>query len=588
VQSVQQPKPLPPKRSFALFLEDSVNQLPANPALKRHHLESVVIQWLESISGSESYRERHCRLDTLDHSDGELIPRRLTESAPNIEYTWDTEGFVMPPTPTSRHAPSVALSGISSASTGFSRKSLVEDPHYRWMNLAENNISIRSVHEEFPEDIASLVDHVRKDRDSPGPSSDQLRQDTDLERLEMGTGESDVEEYFRANVFPNPKLSDSLQCTNRNPMAKQVVPDVGSELKLKVSTPVPDMLYGYNRNRAFHQQQAQLLSMGTEMVANKQGLIYPFFIIEFIADGPGECGSLWVATNQCLGGSASCVNIAERLNRQLRHYKSEKVQPINSAAFSIAMSGTEARLYISWKHNELDYYMRKVRSFALQRPKDYVEFRKHVRNIIDWGEDKRLKQIQESLDNLLEESRRTSEVAKSRPPPSDNSASSSTHNFQSSHYQGPEEDDLNCQLLEETEYYTSINDQDGWNAPAQQPLSSTDAPQLVTSVYGYNSTRASQPVASVYPTDAAWGYPTDGQRVLAADDGYNPDTLHAQDYEYRPSDAPVTPSYSSENVSFPLESHEGVDGSNTRGHRKRQRSRGHTDNSKARKTRKRP
>ena len=586
MQSVQQPKPLPPKRPFTLFLEDSVDQLPLNPALKRYHLESVIIQWLESISGSESYRERHCRSDTLDHSDGELIRRRLTESASNIEYTRDAEGFVMPPTPTSRYSPSVASSDISSAFTGLNRKRLVENPFYRVNNLAENNISIRYVQEEFPEDIASLVDHVRKDRDSPGPSLDQLRQDTDLHHLEMGTGEPDVEEYFRANVFPNSKLSDSLQCTNRYPMAKQVVPDVGSKLKLKVSTLVPDMLYGYNPNRAFHQQQAQLLSMGTEMVANSQGLIYPFFVIEFIADGPGGCGSLWVATNQCLGGSTSCVNIAERLNRQLRHYKSDKVQPINSAAFSIAMSGTEARLYISWKHNKLDYYMQKVKSFALQRPKVYVEFRKHVRNIIDWGKNKRLKQIQESLDYLLEESRRrTFEVAKSRPPSSDNSASSSTqsregktsdHNqvsdtipdFQSSHYQGHEEDDPNCQLLEETEYYTSINDQDGCNMPAQQPLSSTDAPQPVTSVYGYNSTSAPQPVALVCATDAAWGYPTDGQQVLTADDGYNPDTSHAQNYGYHPSDAPVAPSYSSENMSFPLGSHEGVDDSNTRGHRR--------------------
>ena len=486
VQSVQQPKPLPPKRPFTLFLEDSVDQLPSNPALKRHHPESVVIQWLESISGSESYWERHCRSDTLDHSDGELIPRRLTKSVPNVEYTRDAEGFVLPPTPTSRYASSVAPSDISSAFTGLSRKKLVEDPFYRVMNLAENNISIRSVHEEFPEDIAGLVDHVRKDRDSPGPSLDQLRQDTDLHRLEMGTGESDVEEYFHANVFPNPKLSDSLQGTNRNPMAKQVVPDVGSELR--VSTPVPDMLYGYSCNGAFHQQQAQLLSMGTEMVANSQGLIYPFFVIEFVADGPEGCGSLWVATNQCLGGSASCVNIAERLNHQLRHYKSDKARPINSATFSIAMSGTEARLYISWKPNELDYYMQKVESFILQKPEQYVEFRKYVRNIIDWGKEKRLKQIQESLDNLLEESkRRTPEVAKSHPPPSDNSASNSTHkrkasrkgktshhnqvsdaiqDFQSSHYQVHEEDDSNCQLLEETEYYTSFNNQDRCNAPA--------------------------------------------------------------------------------------------------------------------------
>jgi hypothetical protein len=54
-----------------------------------------------------------------------------------------------------------------------------------------------------------------------------------------------------------------------------------------------------------------------------------------------------VATNQCLGGSASYVNIAERLNRRLKQCKSDEVRPIDSAALSIAMNGTEARLYIS-------------------------------------------------------------------------------------------------------------------------------------------------------------------------------------------------------------------------------------------------
>ena len=130
--------------------------------------------------------------------------------------------------------------------------------------------------------------------------------------------------------------------------------------------------------------------------------MYPFFVIEFKGNG----GDLWVAINQCLGGSASCVNIAERLNRQLKACKSSKVKPIDSTAFSIAMNGTEARLYVSWKHSDLDYYMQKVDSFLLQKPQDYIEFRKYVRNILDWGKDNRLKEIRESLDTLLEESRK--------------------------------------------------------------------------------------------------------------------------------------------------------------------------------------
>lgn len=460
VQTVhQQPKPLPLKRPHALFLEDTVDLLPSNPAPKRYRPESVdnfVTQWVESASGSgsESYRERHCRSDTLlGHSDIDIIPRRLTKSAPNMEYRRDSDGFALPPTPASTkscsyradaeddsqvsgYGPSVALSDISGASAGSSRKSLVEDPYYRDNNLAENNIYMRSFYEEFPVDIAGLVDHVRKDRDSPGVSPDLVKQNIRLERLEMGTGEPDVERYFHAHVFPDPEPTDILQRTDRNPMAKHAVPDFGS--KLKVSTPVPDMLFGYNRNGAFPQQQTQLRSMGNEMVANTQGLLYPFFVIEFKADGPGGSGSMWVATNQCLGGSASCVNIAERLNRQLRQCKNKKVRPIDSAAFSIAMNGTEARLYVSWKHNELRYYTRKVDSFLLQKPKDYVEFRKHVLNIIDWGKDERLKEIQKSLDSLLEENRKiASQQAKSRPPPSsDDSASSSSQKRKSSSSRG--------------------------------------------------------------------------------------------------------------------------------------------------------
>jgi hypothetical protein len=145
--------------------------------------------------------------------------------------------------------------------------------------------------------------------------------------------------------------------------------------------------------------------MGTEMVANSLGLLYPFFVIEFKGDGSSGRGSLWEATNQCLGGSASCTSIAERLNRRLEE---SKVQLINSATFSVAMNGTEARLYISWKHDKLNYHIQGIECFLLQRPDHYLEFYKHVQNIIDWGKDTRLKQIQQSLDRLEKDRKRSS------------------------------------------------------------------------------------------------------------------------------------------------------------------------------------
>ena len=152
---------------------------------------------------------------------------RLIKSALNIEYRRDSNGFALLPTSASTKSCSyradaeddlqvsgygllVAPSDSSGASAGSSRKSLVENPYYRDNNLAENNIYMRSFYEEFPVDIAGLVDHVRRNRDSLGVSPDQVKQNTRLERLEMGTGEPDVDRYFYAHVFPDPEPTDIL------------------------------------------------------------------------------------------------------------------------------------------------------------------------------------------------------------------------------------------------------------------------------------------------------------------------------------------------------------------------------------------
>ncbi|KAG8417266.1 hypothetical protein J3459_012472 [Metarhizium acridum] len=430
--TLQHPKPSSTKRVHASFLRDFVDPIHLNTRSASVH--TSVSNWLESVGSDPVSR---CRSDSyLCRSNDDIISRQVTKSAPEMGHVRDADGFVVPPTPastgswsyrTDADARSVAPSDLTGAtpSSGRSGRSLVEDPLYRETNLAANNIYMCHPCDPIPEDVASIVDYVRRNRDSPGPSLDEIRQNRDLYDLSLGTAEPDVEKYFNSHIFHDPKSSDSLKRSDRQPMARHTVPNSGS--KLKVSNPVPGMIYGYTRNGAFTRaQQTQFNSMGNTMVANSQNMICPFFVIEFKGDGPSGTGSLWVATNQCLGGSASCVNISERLNRQLRHCKSAEIQPVNTAAFSVAMSGTEARLYISWKHNELDYYMANVESFLLQRPDHFLEFRKYIRNIIDWGKDRRLKDIQNCLDSLLEESRmRSSEAAKSRLPPSDSSATSS-------------------------------------------------------------------------------------------------------------------------------------------------------------------
>lgn len=215
-----------------------------------------------------------------------------------MDHRRDADGFVLPSIPASARSrlhradtndeALVSSSGESVTSSGRpSGKSLVADSSYRRLNLAANHIYLRDVDEGFPEYIAKLVHDFGQGRNSPGPSLDQLRHDADLHQLEKGAGESEVEDYFKTNIFPKSGPSGSLKRIDRLPMLKYVIPDVQS--KLKVSTPMPDMLFGYTEE-AFPQQHTQLISMGNEMVANSQGLMYPFFIIEVKADGPSGLG----------------------------------------------------------------------------------------------------------------------------------------------------------------------------------------------------------------------------------------------------------------------------------------------------------
>ena len=110
-----------------------------------------------------------------------------------------------------------------------------------------------------------------------------------------------------------------------------------------------------------------------------------------------------MATNQCLGASTACIHINERLKDRLEKCTGiEHIEPLDNTSFSVAMNGTEARLHVSWKDGDF-IYMQKIKSFIIQRPEEFLEFRRFVRNIIDWGRDERLECIKSGLDVLVEE-----------------------------------------------------------------------------------------------------------------------------------------------------------------------------------------
>ena len=167
--------------------------------------------------------------------------------------------------------------------------------------------------------------------------------------------ESEVTDYFRANFFPK---ASKLKWTH---VSKECIPNSDPDQQ-----PVPDVLYGYDRNTSFPDHKME----GNDV-------LFPLFLAELKSDGPCGDGSLWVATNQCLSGSATCLNIPSHLNIP------------ESIVFSLAMSGTEGRLYVSWKEGP-KFLMLKLADFMLQRPKEHIELQQNIKNILDWEREERL------------------------------------------------------------------------------------------------------------------------------------------------------------------------------------------------------
>jgi hypothetical protein len=267
------------------------------------------------------------------------------------------------------------------------------------------------MHQKLPTQIQSLADEMFKGRQSPEPAAEDIRNDTRLNDLICDNGdELQVTKYFESNFLKDPQESNErlqgLDYTQFFSIHREHVPD-NPENALSVSQPKPDILYGYIWEAFTSTQQSQLTDIKyVEYTANNQELIYPFLVIELKGDGLGPiAGSLWVATNQCLGGAAACINMVEKLNESVKQLL---VSLISTTVFSIAMNNSEARLYISWKEGER-YYTQQIEGLLVYKPQDYLVLRRFIRNVLQWGKDYRRPQIGAVLDALRE--RRSAETS---------------------------------------------------------------------------------------------------------------------------------------------------------------------------------
>ena len=312
-----------------------------------------------------------------------------------------------------------AMRLATSRSTRFTDP-LVKQFNYRKRHLGLNRIILCTRDDLILGYVSRVCEIIKETRQSPEPSKDTI--DSQLLGFDylqdVPAYEGEVTEYLRALFFPSQTeyimvKKKVLQCCHYVSFHRDIVPGAGAHPDQRVSIPKPDSAYGYITNshgQAFTKYQS---IAGKEMSpelgrANHSGLSFPFLVVELKAKEEQR-----IATNQCLGGSASCVNIIERLNARLREYPDART--VNNTTFSVAANQEGARLYVSWSADESTYHTKEIEFFCFHYPEHLQRFKNVIDNIIDWGKGERLQQIGEALDYILAQATKAnSRVAKAR------------------------------------------------------------------------------------------------------------------------------------------------------------------------------
>ncbi|KAK8052478.1 hypothetical protein PG993_003863 [Apiospora rasikravindrae] len=415
------------KRSLDTYLRDDAEQVDETPSKRPYYaapdsLSSRVTDWLSQLPLESPLESPH-------EADPDMVGAFKKDKS--HDSVVGGGGLATPSIASASGAsrPPTGTGAIQSTPTSTGR--LVERANYR-ENLEEHNIFFLTEDEPIPNHISAVCDSMRNPRSSPEPTPEEaLCEMETLKRLQhRGAIEGQVQHWFEGNVFPDTKaiIGHGLEVIP-HPMFQHCIPNSPNSTAYKVSKPNPDLVYGYATDHKSPFTGAQRIA-GNKMdpkmgkIDSQGHLAFPFFVIEFKGDGQVN-GSLWVATNQCLDGSATCTETVSRLNYLLQQYPGAR--PVGNMAFSIAMSQNSAELYVSWKTDELAYYTREAAAFYLKRPEDFLEFRRYVKNILDWGKGPRLRELQEAFDFILEEDRKiASAQAKQRPAPSSGSSSSTS------------------------------------------------------------------------------------------------------------------------------------------------------------------
>ncbi|CAK7234491.1 hypothetical protein SCUCBS95973_008955 [Sporothrix curviconia] len=115
---------------------------------------------------------------------------------------------------------------------------------------------------------------------------------------------------------------------------------------------------------------------------------------EFEFKGLG--GDVVAATNQCAGTMAACLVIVDQLNRKLKEINDSNANQsgrlpaplVDNIVYGAISNGADAAIFVGYigeREGMQKYFIHRVENFYMLMPGHMSTFRKHVRNILEWG-----------------------------------------------------------------------------------------------------------------------------------------------------------------------------------------------------------
>ncbi|KAK0725647.1 hypothetical protein B0H67DRAFT_442980, partial [Lasiosphaeris hirsuta] len=258
----------------------------------------------------------------------------------------------------------------------------IRSPAYRFGVLEANNVYFEHPSNQLPDDV--LFQTTRLFVPSSPPMPEVLANlINELDRLcTYGGNESEVIQCFSAGPLFHDMLPRELCLRIDRKMKRHLIPS-NPTAPYAIPQPRPDLMYGYPLQAFTQKQQNILKNLHPEIPSYSEAcpnLFFPFFIVEFKVTA-GTRGDLWVAGNQCAGGSAACLQAVDQLNAVIREKRCFGEMP--SFCYSLVLDNNLGQVYVSWKDE--DYHIQKVASFLLSDPEALTRLFHCVENILEWG-----------------------------------------------------------------------------------------------------------------------------------------------------------------------------------------------------------